>query len=334
MRNDGEISTRRVLPALDGLHPPADRALVSLHDRRPKDRPGSRRRPVGGSRWAGDQAAWHGEALERAERCPASDDECVESRQVFERNEDPHEGGIGRPGPIPDRIPGPATALTECDHTVRRPRRSGGATLMTHDKKRLSDLHFSKEAAEYDRSQRYAPLRAVHPRIAEEALSEPFRTVLDIGCGTGALLRIIQEKGTDARLFGIDLSERMIRMAKAKLGEKADLRVSDSEKLPFSNGAFDLVLCTFSFHHYPDPGAVLSDMRRVLAPSGRLILADPTVPVPLRQLMNLVHVFTKDGTVRIYSKKEMEALVEAAGLEVAKWAKLDWHTYLLAAKKS
>ncbi len=204
---------------------------------------------------------------------------------------------------------------------------------MKSDKKQLSNLNFSKDAADYDQSERYATLRASYPTITNEALNKPFRTVLDIGCGTGALLRMIQDKRKDARLFGVDLSEQMIQMAKAKLGERADLKVSDSEKLPFSNEAFDLVMCTFSFHHYPNPGTALQEMRRVLAPSGRLILADPSPPIPLRQLMNFLRVFTKDGTVKIYSKKEMMALVEAAGLEVAKWGKLNWHSYLLVAVK-
>jgi len=204
---------------------------------------------------------------------------------------------------------------------------------MTNDKKRLSNLNFNKDAADYDQSQRYAPLRESYPTIADEAFSKSFRNVLDIGCGTGALLRMIQEKKKDTQLTGIDLSEQMIQVAKGKLGEKADLRVSDSEKLPFPNEAFDLVTCTFSFHHYPNPFAVLTEMRRVLAPSGRLILADPSLATPLTQLYMFVHLFIKDGTVKIYTKKEMLALAEAAGLEVAKWQKLNWHSYLLVAEK-
>ena len=207
---------------------------------------------------------------------------------------------------------------------------------MADIKKELSKIEFSKDAADYDQSKRYESLRESYPAIVAEALSSPFGAMLDIGCGTGALLQMIQEKKKDARFFGVDISEQMIQVAKAKLGEKADLRVSDSEKLPFPNEAFDLVMCTFSFHHYPNPGAVLLEMRRVLAPSGRLILADPSTTIPLlRQLVNFVHLFTKDGTVRIYSKKEMTALAEAVALEVVKWGMLNWHSYLLvAAKKS
>lgn len=204
---------------------------------------------------------------------------------------------------------------------------------MTDDKKELSNIEFSKDAAGYDQSKRYDSLRESYPAIVAEALSSPFGTMLDIGCGTGALLQMVQEKRKDARLFGVDLSEKMIQVAKAKLGERTDLRVSDSEKLPFPNKAFDLVMCTYSFHHYPNPGAVLLEMRRVLAPGGRLILADPSTAIPLlRQVVNFVHLFTRDGTVRIYSKKEMKVLAEAAALEVAKWRMLNWHSYMMVAQ--
>jgi len=204
---------------------------------------------------------------------------------------------------------------------------------MTNDKKQLSNINFSRDAADYDQSRKYATLRASYPIIAGEALEKPFRTVLDVGCGTGALLRMIQDRKKGAKLFGVDLSEQMIQVAKAKLGEKAHLKVSDSEKLPFPNEAFDLVTCTFSFHHYPNPGTVLQEMRRVLVPGGRLVLADPSPPVPLRQLLNLAHLFTKDGTEKIYTEKEMKTLVKAAGFEVAKWQKLNWLSYLLVASK-
>ena len=201
---------------------------------------------------------------------------------------------------------------------------------MADDKKELSNIEFSKDAADYDQSKRYESLRETYPAIVDEALSFPFEAILDIGCGTGALLQMIQQKKKDARLFGVDLSEKMIQVAKEKLGGKADLRVSDSEKLPFPNDAFDLVMCTYSFHHYPNPSAVLSEVRRVLAPGGRLILVDPTTTIPLlRQVVNFRNLFVKDGTVRIYSKREMKVLVEAAAFKVAKWSMLNWHSYMM-----
>jgi ubiquinone/menaquinone biosynthesis C-methylase UbiE len=203
---------------------------------------------------------------------------------------------------------------------------------MASNKKELSNIAFSRDAAGYDESPKYAPLKACYPAIVTEAFTSPFSTILDVGCGTGTLLSMIRERQKTIQLSGIDLSEEMIRAARAKLQENADLRISDSEDIPFKNASFDLVTCTFSFHHYPNPRAVLLEFRRVLSPGGRLILADPSIFFPLRQLMNLFVPLSKDDTVRFYSKKEIQGLTESAGFEISKLLKLNWHTYMLVAQ--
>ena len=203
---------------------------------------------------------------------------------------------------------------------------------MKNDRKMLSNIEFSKDAADYDQSPRYSSLRESYPKIVAEALSQPFKKVLDIGCGTGALLMMIHEGKKGAKLSGVDLSEEMVKVAQAKLGNAADLAVSDSENLPFKNGSFDLVLCTFSFHHHPNPTATFKEMNRVLSPEGRIIIADPLGPVPLMLLMNMLIPFMRDGTVHYYSKREMFALADSVGRTVSKWAKLNWHSYLMVAK--
>jgi ubiquinone/menaquinone biosynthesis C-methylase UbiE len=202
---------------------------------------------------------------------------------------------------------------------------------LPNNKKALSKIEFSKDAADYDRSSRYASLRNSYPKIVAEAVSRPFKTVLDVGCGTGALLMMIHERKRDAELFGVDISEEMIRVAQAKLGSTADLSVSESEELPFKSGSFDLVLCTFSFHHHPNATTVFKEIRSVLSPTGRLIMADPLAPTPIRQVMNLLIPFRNDGTMRYYSKREMYSLAEFAGFSVSKWTKLNWHSYMMVA---
>ena len=204
---------------------------------------------------------------------------------------------------------------------------------MKKDKKTLSTLEFGKDAADYDSSRRYSSLRDSYPRIVEEAVAQPFTAMADIGCGTGALLMMIHDRRKNARLFGIDISEEMIKVAKAKLGAKAELRVSDSENLPFKDGSIGLVTCTFSFHHHPNASAVFKEFHRILAPQGRLIMADPLAPFPLRNIMNVFVPFSKDGTVRYYSRPEMAALAESAGLSMTTWAKLNWHSYLMVATR-
>ena len=93
------------------------------------------------------------------------------------------------------------------------------------DAKELSRTTFNRDAAEYDRSQKYAPLRSRYGIVVAQALHYQFQTLLDVGCGTGALLYQLSQQGKSAKLFGIDLSEEMAKVAKAKLAQKADLRV-------------------------------------------------------------------------------------------------------------
>jgi len=204
---------------------------------------------------------------------------------------------------------------------------------MTSNRKELSNRTFSEHAADYDQSPRYATLRTSYPLILAEALRLPFETILDVGCGTGALLSLLGQQHKNAKLYGIDISEEMIKASKAKLGSTADLRVSESEKLPFKRGSFDLVMCTFSFHHHPNPTIVFKEMHRVLSPGGRLIMADPLAPTPVRQVMNMLIPFMNDGTVHFYSKKEMFELAASAGLTASKWAKPNRHSYLMVADR-
>ena len=202
------------------------------------------------------------------------------------------------------------------------------------DKKALSDAAFSRDALTYDQSSKYSPLRAMYPLIVAEALRSPFHAALDVGCGTGELLRLVHAERKTAKLYGVDLSEEMISAARTKLGIAAELRVADSEKLPFKDSVFDLVTCTFSFHHYPSPRAVLREIRRVLSQQGKLIVADPSIFPPLRQVFNLLTPFSKDGAVRYYSRKEMNELASSAGLRVVRWSKLNWHSYMLVADRN
>jgi ubiquinone/menaquinone biosynthesis C-methylase UbiE len=188
---------------------------------------------------------------------------------------------------------------------------------MREDRKRLAKTRFDSDAADYDKSRKYAWVRAIYPFVIDEALRYQFQTFLDVGCGTGALLSRIGEQRKDVQLFGIDLSEEMIKVARAKLGNKADLRVSDSEQLPFEDSKFDLITCTYSFHHYSNPSAVLTEMKQVLSGTGKLILVDPWIPTPIRQIFNLLSPLRKEGV--FYSKREMHRLVNSVGLEVTKW---------------
>ena len=94
--------------------------------------------------------------------------------------------------------------------------------------------------------------------------------VLDVGCGAGALLADLHQKG--AKVTGLDASAEMLNLARSRLGPDIDLHHADlCEKLPFADGAFDMVTASLVLHYLEDWSGPLSEVRRVLAPGGRLI---------------------------------------------------------------
>ena len=98
--------------------------------------------------------------------------------------------------------------------------------------------------------------------------------VLDVGCGTGSDLELYHQAGCN--VYGIDLSPAMLKVARRKFGESADLKLCDAAQLPFQNESFDLVLSTFTLHemHHEHRSAVVQEMIRVVKRNGRLLLTD------------------------------------------------------------
>ena len=99
--------------------------------------------------------------------------------------------------------------------------------------------------------------------------SKPGQLVLDIGCGVGAFLRLVADRG--ARAFGLDASEALIELARSRLPD-ADLRVGDMEALPYDDDAFDLVTGFNSFFFANDIVAALREAGRVAKPGAPVVI--------------------------------------------------------------
>jgi SAM-dependent methyltransferase len=97
----------------------------------------------------------------------------------------------------------------------------------------------------------------------------PGQRVLDIGCGAGAFLRLIAERGGEP--FGIDASESLIALARTRLPH-ADLRVGDMEDLPYPDASFDLVAGFNSFFFANDFVAALREAGRVAKPKAPIVI--------------------------------------------------------------
>ncbi len=141
--------------------------------------------------------------------------------------------------------------------------------------KRLVQRKFDRAAAEYDRA------ATVQRRMADEVVERlefiklvPER-IVDVGCGTGYLVRCLQRSYRRATILGLDLSVGMLAQARARerrFRRRARWVNADAEMLPLADASVDLVVSTATLQ-WCDLVAALGEFRRVLRPGGLLMFA-------------------------------------------------------------
>lgn len=106
------------------------------------------------------------------------------------------------------------------------------------------------------------------------------RSIADIGCGTGHLLRVLSDELPSARdLVGIDPAAAMLEIAQqAESDSRVRYVIGVAEALPLPDASLDLIVTTTSFDHWADQRAGLRECRRVLRPQGVVVLADLIQP--------------------------------------------------------
>ena len=159
--------------------------------------------------------------------------------------------------------------------------------------------------------------------------------VLDLGCGTGILLGRLSERYR--LVVGLDLSHEMLLgfdPTTTAPGAHVGLVRGDMTTLPFADRSVDLVFCRSALHHMDDEIGVLREVRRVLRPGGRLVVGEPANDNPLFRLARFVArrlpSFGKTHTIdRAYTRKQLRALFDAAGLEVRREVRFGFVAYAL-----
>jgi ubiquinone/menaquinone biosynthesis C-methylase UbiE len=131
-----------------------------------------------------------------------------------------------------------------------------------------------------------ASLPELYERFLVEPLFRPFAEVLidrvglaegdrllDVACGTGIVARLAHQRlGDRGRVVGVDASPAMLAMAKS-VAPQIDWREGDAARLPVGGGeTFDAISCHQGLQFFADKSAAVSEMRRVLAPGGRLAI--------------------------------------------------------------
>src|SRR6195952_2265749 len=154
---------------------------------------------------------------------------------------------------------------------------------------RASDAaaYFKSNAAHWERIRAlHAPEADVEDAIAQHLTAAGIENFLDAGTGTGRMLELIAPHA--GRAVGIDVSPDMLAIARDRLLrgniQNAQVRLGDTYRLPFPNGSagpngaagtgFDVVLFHQVLHYLDDPGTAVAEAARVMAPGGRLLIAD------------------------------------------------------------
>ena len=130
--------------------------------------------------------------------------------------------------------------------------------------KTLIKLSFSRFSESYDKE---AVLQKEAARILVDFAGDLKGKGIDLGCGTGFLLRLSEWKG----IVGIDISEDMVRFYR-RFNKNAV--IADMEDLPFKENSFDYAVSNFSLH-WADFDKTVSELKRVLKPEGRFVFNIP-----------------------------------------------------------
>ncbi len=130
---------------------------------------------------------------------------------------------------------------------------------------------------------RYEETVVVQKRVVDRILAtleetppgKPPRRILDVGAGTGMLLRSLRKLYPDAFLAGLDLAPGMGSLAFGSTRETGDLCCveGDAESLPFADGSFDLVVSTSTFQWLDVLDTAFTEAQRVLVPGGTFLFA-------------------------------------------------------------
>lgn len=119
-------------------------------------------------------------------------------------------------------------------------------------------------------------LRDYSRRLVEIAAVKPGDRVLDVACGTGVVTQLVANKiGSAGQVVGFDLNAGMLARAKdsRETAVALEWRLGNATDMPFGDATFDCVICQHGLQFIPNKAAAVSEMHRVLADRGRIVIS-------------------------------------------------------------
>ena len=142
-----------------------------------------------------------------------------------------------------------------------------------------------------------------HKTAKTVAQAQP-KTILDLATGTADLAIELAKQNPQAHIVGVDISENMLEIGKAKIKEQklnnqVELLFGDAANLPFGDNTFDAVTVAFGIRNFEDMGQGLSEIQRVLKPNGQVFILEFSMPkhFPIKQAYRLYfkHILPRIG---------------------------------------
>lgn len=192
---------------------------------------------------------------------------------------------------------------------------------------------YARLAPEYDAKWSFYVEATTRETLARLNL-RPTDRLLDVGCGTGALLQRLSRSHPAALLAGVDPVPEMLAVARRRLPPEVELREGWAERLPFGSEQFDVVVSCNMFHYLRQPVAALREMGRVLRPGGRLVITDWCDDYLACRLCDLYLRLFRPAHFKVYRQRECLRLLRETGhrdVDVDRY-KINWLWGLMTAR--
>jgi len=139
------------------------------------------------------------------------------------------------------------------------------------------------------------PGESMRAFLAQEARLDSASTVVDLCTGTGSSALRMAEENKEARIIGIDFSKGMLRQARRKSSQDANVLwiQADVSQLPVSSGSVDRVTCTYAMYELPGPTReeTMKEVVRILRPRGMFVMMEHLPPDrPFIKLLYLIRI--------------------------------------------
>jgi len=147
---------------------------------------------------------------------------------------------------------------------------------------------------------------------------EKGKTILDFGCGNGAIIKEMVAINPEAKYIGVDVSETALNQARENFPNVVFYKINDGGKIPLENGTADFIFSSEVLEHVYDTENALAELQRILKPGGKFLL---TVPYHgfIKNFLIAAFSFNKHFNpagphIRFFSKKSLFSLLKKAGL--------------------